>query len=83
MCFVRFGRKPFFVYLEPSLVTGQWRHSQRLVLPGAATDGVTLLFYLKKDDIFSRHQLEPDDLFSHRLVTTRPSNVVCRVFFVN
>jgi len=43
-----------------------------LVLPGAATDGVTLFFLEKKTDdhFFSHRPLESDDLFSCRLLTT-------------
>jgi len=34
-----------------------------LVSPGAATDGVTLFFLKKTDDLFSHRRLQSDNLF--------------------
>ena len=59
--------------------------SLRLVSPGAATDGVTLVFLKKTDDLFSHLPLQSDDLAILAVVSSPlpSSDVVYPVFFLN
>ena len=52
------------------------------VIRGATTDGITLFFSLKTDDLFSRLAKSDDDLFSYRLVTTPTLSLLQRLFSV-